>query len=332
MTHLIAETAWHHEGDFDFMAKLVDKICISTNADIVKFHITLDLEEYMSKKHSSFKQLQSWMFTKKQWTKLIQKVKKSKKKIMLLLNDVKAIEFASKMSPDYVELHSVCLNVPRLMQPIKKLISKNTKIVIGEGGSTLSEIKNAVTFFGTSNLILMFGFQNYPTKYEYINLKKIKKIQSLFPNLSFGYADHCAWNEKNNELITLIIASHDIKFVEKHITNCYGSKRCDSASAISIEMFNSLSKKIKMLNKLNGDGRLALNKNEKKYSEIGPMKMAAVASVEMNKGDILLKKNIYQIRTNQKSDINQIELLKFINRRLKRKIKKGNVIRKIHFR
>ena len=49
MTKLIAETAWHHEGDFIFMKDLVTKICETSNADIVKFHISLDLEEYMSK-------------------------------------------------------------------------------------------------------------------------------------------------------------------------------------------------------------------------------------------------------------------------------------------
>ena len=46
MTKLIAETAWHHEGDYDFMKNLVTSICKLSKADIVKFHITLDLDEY----------------------------------------------------------------------------------------------------------------------------------------------------------------------------------------------------------------------------------------------------------------------------------------------
>ena len=39
---LIAETAWHHEGNFDFMKNLVTEIVNKTNADIVKMHITLN--------------------------------------------------------------------------------------------------------------------------------------------------------------------------------------------------------------------------------------------------------------------------------------------------
>ena len=44
MPKMIAETAWHHEGDFAFMKKLVTEISNDSLADIVKLHITLDFE------------------------------------------------------------------------------------------------------------------------------------------------------------------------------------------------------------------------------------------------------------------------------------------------
>jgi N,N'-diacetyllegionaminate synthase len=78
---------------------------------------------------------------------------------------------------------------------------------------------SALNIFKSRETILMFGFQNYPTKYEDVNLSKIKKIQSLYPNKLFGYADHTAWNEPNNELITLLVASNNMSYVEKHVTN-----------------------------------------------------------------------------------------------------------------
>ena len=36
---LIAETAWHHDGDFIFMRKLVDDIINNAKLDILKMHI-----------------------------------------------------------------------------------------------------------------------------------------------------------------------------------------------------------------------------------------------------------------------------------------------------
>ena len=59
----IAETAWHHEGDFIFMKKLVSSICKNSKADIVKMHVTLDFDSYMRTDHPSYKILKDWVFT-----------------------------------------------------------------------------------------------------------------------------------------------------------------------------------------------------------------------------------------------------------------------------
>ena len=45
--NLIAETAWHHDGDFDFFKDLVTTIANETKADYIKFHVTLEVDEYM---------------------------------------------------------------------------------------------------------------------------------------------------------------------------------------------------------------------------------------------------------------------------------------------
>lgn len=310
MTKLIAETAWHHEGDFIFMRDLVNSICKNSNADIVKFHITLDLEEYMNQDHDAYKTLKSWMLTENEWEELIGIVRQSNKEIMLLLNDLKAIEFAQKFNPEMIELHSVCLNVPRLQKAVLKNIDNNTKIVIGVGGCSSKEIEEAVRVFQQREIVLMFGFQNYPTKYEDVNLLKIRKMQELFSNNAFGYADHSAWDENNNELITLLVASNGMDFIEKHVTLKYGEKRCDYSAAISIDQLNSLCRKLNILDNLYGDGSMSLNKAEKEYSLFGPMKMAALAKHNLNKGDKIDLQDFHFCRTSQLSGLSQLDFLK----------------------
>ena len=44
---LIAETAWHHDGDYVFMEKLINDILNKSMADIIKMHITLDFDEFI---------------------------------------------------------------------------------------------------------------------------------------------------------------------------------------------------------------------------------------------------------------------------------------------
>ena len=326
MTKLIAETACHHEGDYPFMKELVTRICETSNADIVKFHITLDLDEYMNKDHDDYKTVKSWMFGTERWEELIGIVRKNNKELMLLLNDTKAVEFATQFNPEMVEIHSVCLNVPRLQRAVFENIDSKTKVVIGIGGCSLDEINKAVQFFLNREIVLMFGFQNYPTKYEDVNLRKIRKIQSLYTEKKFGYADHTAWDEDNNELITLLVSANGMDFIEKHVTTEYGKERCDYSAAISIEQFNILHKKIKLLEKLYGNGSMQLNKAEENYSKYGPMKMAAIAKHNLVKGSKLTMGDIHFCRTSQSTDISQIDLLQVIGNKLVEDVKINQVI------
>jgi len=326
MTKLIAETAWHHEGDYVFMKQLVTRICETSSANIVKLHITLDIDEYMSKDHDLYQTLKSWMFNVKQWEELIGIVRDNSKELMLLLNDTQAIDFASKFNPELVEIHSVCLNVPRLQKAILENIDKNAKVVIGIGGCTIEEVKKAVQCFHDRELVLMFGFQNYPTKYEDVNLGKIRKIQALYPGKKFGYADHTAWDESNNELITLLVSANGMDFIEKHVTTEYGMKRCDYSAAISIKQLNILYKKINLLDKLYGNGSLQLNKVEQDYSSYGPMKMAALAKYDLNKGANLTINDVHFCRTSQFTRMSQIDLLKVIGNKLIEDVKINQVI------
>ena len=328
---LIAETAWHHEGDYPFMKDLVSQICEGSSADIVKMHVTLDLDEYMSQDHDSYNQLKKWLFSAEQWEGLIDIVQSRGRELMLLLNDTSAIQFAAQYNPELVELHSVCLNVPQLQQAIIEKIYSRVKIVIGVGGCTIQEIDNALGEFNKRETILMFGFQNYPTKYSDVNLKRIRKIQALYSDKKYGYADHTAWNEVNNELITLLLSGNGMHFIEKHITTEYGKERCDYSAAISIEMFNSLANKVILLDSIAGDGSILLNEGEQQYSKYGPMKMAGVAKKSLKKGEIVSIEDISFRRTSQTTDISQIELLENIKNPLQKDVEANTPFSWIHF-
>ena len=331
MTQLIAETAWHHEGDFDFMEGLVSKLCENSLADVIKMHVTLDLDSYMSNDHEAYQLLKSWMLSEDEWQKLFSIVRKSDKKLMLLLNDTKAIEFSSKFNPDFVELHSVCLNVPKLQECLLMNIDRTIPVVIGVGGCTLEEVNSAMSVFSDRETVLMFGFQNYPTKYEDVNLRKIRKIQSLYPDNKCGYADHTAWDEPNNELITLLVASNGMDYVEKHVTTEYGVKRCDYSAAVSFDMLNQLAAKLEILDKLKGNGNTGLNEAEQAYCQYGPMKMAAIATTNLDVGDVLKKIDFEFTRTAAITKLSQTDAIKNISKPLIKPIKKGQVLDWSHF-
>jgi sialic acid synthase SpsE len=328
---LIAETAWHHEGDVNFMKSLVDSIIHKAKADVVKLHITLDLDSYISIDHPLYNKLKSWLLDKVVWKEIIDLVRNDKKELMLLFNDVKAVEFGVQFEPALVEIHSTCLNDIEILDAVRKNIKKETKVVLGMGGSSLDEIEKAIGSLQHQNLVLMFGFQNFPTNYKDINFSKIRKIMKLFPEFQFGYADHTSWDEPNNILITLFGAALGMHYIEKHVSTIPGKKRVDWSAAISIEQFNDLKDKINILEACNGDGLLRLNKGERDYSVFGPMKKTALLTRDVAIGDILTRELLYFKRTNQISDLSQINVLELIGSRFTQSVKKGKVLQKSYF-
>ena len=327
---LIAETAWHHDGDFVFMERLVANILEKSKLDILKMHITLNFDEYMHSSHPGYNKFKTKCFNEKQWSDLIKQVKNNNKDLMLLYNDTKAIEFGAQFEPPLVEIHSVCLNDIFLLDVLKNNISPNTIVVFGVGGLTLDEIEFAINRIQHQKIILMFGFQNFPTQYENINFNKMLSIMKLFPEYTFGYADHTAWDEPNNILITLMGAALGVDVVEKHVTNFYGQERLDWNSAVSIQMFNEIADKLCVLSKCNGDGLIKLNEGEEKYSIYGPMKKAAVLSEDVKKGEILNLDKIQFQRTKETTDLSQLETIKCLGHQIVSDLNAGTVLFRKH--
>ena len=323
---LIAETAWHHQGEFGFMQQIVNTINKKAKADILKLHLTLDLDEYMASDHPLYEDAKKWIFSKVQWEEIIELIASGDKELMLLLNDTQAVEFGMPFNPTHVEIHSVCLNDINLLDALKQHLARETKVVLGVGGSSLYEIENAINILQHLNIVLMFGFQNFPTKYEDINFTKMRRIMKLYPEYQFGYADHTAWDEPNNILITLLGAALGMDYIEKHVTIAYGEERIDWSAAVSIDMFNEIKEKIDLIEACNSDGLLRFNKGEQDYSIFGPMKKAAVLTKDLKAGQKLERDMLAFKRTGQISDLSQVETLQSIGKEITKDIKTGQVL------
>ena len=326
MINIIAETAWHHEGDFEFMINLIDKLN-QQEIDFIKVHVTLDLDEYMDNSHPAYETLKKWVFTENQWRKIIERIISGGKKPFILVNDKRAIALAGEYNPEIVEIHSVCLNDVHLLNEVKAQFSFSTKIVLGVGGSTLYEIENSMSVLNTNNIVLMHGFQNYPTKYEDINFNKILKLKQLYSQYEHGYADHCGWNEPNNILITTIGAALGMQYIEKHVTTNFGEERCDWNSAISFEMLAELVQKLKLVSRCNGNGNLSLNEGEKQYSQTGIMKKAPVFTNDLKKGSILKESDIVFRRIGFNTDVSQLEVIEKIGKKVNKDVEANGVIK-----
>lgn len=310
--YIIGETAYIHEGDFDYLLKLVDEITdLKLNA--VKFHLLLNPESYMQKKHPLIKKLKTWTFSVNQWDDIIRYSIDRNLDIIALCDDVESIEYllSYEKAINSIEIHAVSLNDHFLLDTAAKF---EGRIILGIGGSTFDEIDYAIQFLrnrGVEDILLMYGFQSYPTNYKEINLSKMIKLKNLF-NLPVGYADHTAFDDPNNKLISIMGAVMGFNILEKHFTIDFGKQRIDYHAAIGKEHMEEIKQLMQLALDVYGNQSLEMSTAEKKYGNVGPMKKAIVAKTDIKKGEKLSFDNLWFKRTQEESYIKPNQFLRLI--------------------
>lgn len=310
--YIIGETAYNHEGDIKYLFKMIDDIAeLGLNA--IKFHLLLNPESYMQKRHPLIGETRKWIFTEDEWTNLINYSFNKGLDVVALCDDIESIEFIlkNKLNVFGIELHAVCLNDYFMLE---KLLDYNGLIILGIGGSTIDEIEYAVDFLkdnGKKDILLMYGFQSYPTNYEDINLKRMIKIREMF-DLEVGYADHTAYNNENTALLSVMGYALGARILEKHYTPDFGVERIDFHTAVGKEQMIKIKNHLDLFKKVLGDGSLAVSEPEKKYGRVGSMKKAIVARKNIKKGKKVELDDLWYKRTSEETYLKQKQILDIV--------------------
>jgi len=324
--YIIGDTAYNHEGDINYLLKVVDEIAkIKLNA--VKFHLLLNPESYMQKKHPLIGETKKWIFNKKEWDDIIDYSNEKKLDVMALCDDVESIEYILRngKNVDAIELHAAGLNDYFLLDAV---LGFNKQIVLGIGGSTIDEIQYGVDFLrnkGRDNILLVYGFQSYPTKYTDINLSKMLKIRDLF-SLPIGYADHTAFDDPSNEIISIMGAMMGINVLEKHYTLDYGKERIDYHAAVGKKQMLRIKELMELALVVYGGGELRMSKPELEYGNVGPMKKAIIAKKFIKKGQKLSLDNLCFKRTEEEAYTKQYQFLQLVGLEATEDIKEDEMV------
>ena len=244
--YIYAETAFHHEGDKEYLMKLIDA-AKESKMDGIKFQVLIELDEFMSSFHSAYHEAKRWLLTFEEWKEVFSYTEKLGLDIILMPLDIKAFNLIDDFAIKYLEIHSVSFKDTKLL----KELDKNTiPIIFGIGGRTKKEIDDIIKKYRSRNIVLMSGFQSYPSNIEDIKLIRIKELFNQYPKCLIGYADHSAYNDEmaiiSNEYAYLLGA----RIFEKHITIDEGIERIDFQSAVDITKLKKIKDRLIYLDKL----------------------------------------------------------------------------------
>jgi N-acetylneuraminate synthase len=160
--------------------------------------------------------------------------------------DEEAVEFLEKFKLPMYKLASASLTDFSLLQRLKK---SGRTIMLSTGMSTIEEVKAAVSFMNSENILLAQSTSTYPCTLEELNLRVIQTYRELFPNIPIGYSGH-----ETGLAPTMAAVALGASFVERHITLDRAMWGTDQAASVEIVGLQRLVKDIRDIEKALGDG------------------------------------------------------------------------------
>lgn len=301
--YLYVETAFHHEGNKEYLLELINK-AKKSGVKGIKFQVLINLNEFMSSYHSAYDDAKNWIFSIEDWIEIFQYTKDLGLDIILMPLDVKAFDLISKFEIKYLEIHSVSFKDTKLLNKLKK-----TKIplIFGIGGRTIDEVDYIVKKYTDREIILMVGFQSFPSDLKDIKLERISELKKLYPHCKIGYADHSSYESEmcitSNEYAYILGA----RIFEKHITFEEGVERIDFQSAVSCEKIEKIRKRLDYLESiLNIDSKEIFNMSEKELTYRNRQKMP-IAKRTLKAGEIISSDMLELKMINQENVIDSID-------------------------
>ncbi|MFO0752755.1 MAG: N-acetylneuraminate synthase family protein [Thermodesulfovibrionales bacterium] len=276
---LIAEAANAHEGHFEKALQLVHSAA-DAGADAVKFQ-RFRAERLVTKNDPKLSHFQALEFDDAQWKSLIAA---AHDRGLLFFADLfyeEAVEELLALGIDAAKIHSTDTANPRMLRALQ---GKDLPVLLSAGGSTPEEIAHACASLAPAGIVLMHGFQGFPTDLDDLHLRRIATLKERF-RLPVGLQDHIAGDASLCPLIPLIALGMGAAVVEKHLTLDRSKKGIDYYSSLDPEEFRDMVLRIREAEGAMGSSSLEMGENERLYRK--KMKKFIVASKELQKGETI---------------------------------------------
>lgn len=319
---IIAETAFSHQGSVNYLLNQIQNLQFSDNIAI-KFQILIDYNDYFLREREHFDKTFPYLFSETDWIKILSYALSINSKIIVAALDLRALSLLEPYKKNIfaVELHPSCVSDLNFVNHVQKFCFDNDiSLIVGISGFSLEEIDYLYYKFfikiKAEKLIFMYGFQDYPTKMNLLNIQLIKFFKKKY-NIEVGYADHTKFNSKQKSNLIYMLHGYGIKYFEIHYVLKFGENRIDYISAYDTKRILNLSNNIKELsNLLNKDFKIS--EEEIRYAE--NFQKIALYKDDFSKKHIINYDDLIFRRTSIKSKIKLLDLNKIEGKHLRKKV------------
>lgn len=293
--YVIAEIASAHEGD-PVLCRRLAELAASTGADAIKFQIFRRdiLISQFHEMHSNFGEIE---LTEEDWLSILTETAEGPCDVIVEVFDQAALALAERAG---------CVAAYKLPTSdisndafLRSVAATGKPVMLGVGGALKAEIAHAVELLKNTagDVVLMHGFQAYPTKLEDTHLVRLTAFAREFECV-IGYADHVDASDRElARIIPAMALAAGATVIEKHFTDSRARKGRDHYSALSPDEFAEFVAMLRTLSIAMGDTEDRLRPAEETYRH--QMKRYAVAARDLTAGTLLESDMLTFKRTNR---------------------------------
>jgi sialic acid synthase SpsE len=292
---VICEQSQTHEGNLELAKQLVEAAA-AAKADAVKFQVFAadELAVPAYKHYALFKKLE---WTKEQWKSLIDLSHGLGLKAMADVFGIASAKMLAGIGIDAIKVHATDIRNRPLLE---EFASMDVPLLLSCGGAHVAELKDAVRILRSRgktdrSLVLMHGFQSYPTLIEHTNLLKMK-LFGVELGLPYGFADHIDGDHRQNFSLCAMAIGMGACVIEKHITIDRARKMEDYESALDPTAFADFVDKVRELDAAKGMSKDELLPVEFDYRKATRKHVVAVKPITKGQritgSDVALKRAV----------------------------------------
>lgn len=235
---IIAELAQGFEGRPE-QARLLMKAAASAGADAAKYQVVY-ADELATPDYKYYELFTSLEMCDETWESLAAYATELGIQLHLDIFGTRSLQLAERVGAAAIKLHATDLANLGLLRDVAD--SSADRVLLGAGGAYAGEIESALTILAAKPVVVLLGFQGYPTPDAANQIARVARLADRLPrvhsNAHIGFADHAAPEVPLRYALAAAAIGAGATVVEKHLTLGRGMKLEDHESALNPDEFS----------------------------------------------------------------------------------------------
>ena len=299
---IIAELAQGYEGRPE-QARLLLKAAASAGADAAKYQLVF-ADELATQDYQHYDLFRSLEMPSDVWMELSKYAAAECIKLQLDIFGLRSLKLAETIGASAVKLHGTDIANHGLLAEVARSVVP--KVLLGAGGGWLDEIDHAVAALKNKEVVVLLGFQGYPTPTEANQIARVRLLLERFgkthPYVSVGFSDHASPDSPQSYALAAVAIGAGARVIEKHLTLGQVMKLEDHESALNPDQFLEFTKTLRACSEAMGTAGDALDfcmsESEKDYRKM--IRRHVVASSDLRAGQVISPADLVLKRTSSK--------------------------------